>query len=320
MKDVSNDILVVVDLSAWLYMMIFNAVSNFEKHYKDEFHSMVKPPEETDQENLPNLLVSDNFKKELKKTVMGKCHALDWILKKNCQDLLDVCDNVWTVLAEDDYTKNSFRKNLYPEYKGTRSLVKQSYDRRKIRSYILGVLFPELELESRYGYLKFGCPGAEADDVIAVMMKNLDGFLAKILISADHDFCQLEGIRQFNLFGDEVIPWVDKAKGIKMNPQEALLVKILTGDGSDNISQVFEKVGIKKAWKLAHDKEKLKKMLKENADAAKQFDLNKKLISFDKIPEDLQKSIMEVVDEKLMSKISNKKEVLDDGLQALMDL
>ena len=298
----NNNVLVVVDFSAWLYMTIFNAMNSWSKKNKAEFNSLVKPPEETDQDNIPNLLVSETFKRELKNSVMKKLHSIDWILKRNCQDVLDVADEIVVVFAEDDFVSNNFRRKLYPEYKAQRSLGNKSWDYGKARDYVVNSILPELDLYKKNGYIRIGVPGAEADDVIAVMMQN-DGknWAAKILISSDHDFCQIENIRQFNTFGEEVVPWVDKNKGIKMTSEEAKLVKILIGDGADNIPQCFPRVGIKTAYKLCKDKTKLKEMLKENADAAKQFLLNRQLIDFNLMPPELKESIEKTVDSKLSS-------------------
>lgn len=298
----NNNVLVVVDFSAWLYMTIFNAMNSWSKKNKAEFNSLVKPPEETDQENIPNLLVSETFKRELKNSVMKKLHSIDWILKRNCQDVLDVADEIVVVFAEDDFVSNNFRRKLYPEYKAQRSLGNKSWDYGKARDYVVNSILPELDLYKKNGYIRIGVPGAEADDVIAVMMQN-DGknWAAKILISSDHDFCQIENIRQFNVFGEEVVPWVDKNKGIKMTSEEAKLVKILIGDGADNIPQCFPRVGIKTAYKLCKDKTKLKEMLKENGDAAKQFLLNRQLIDFNLMPVELKESIEKTVDSKLSS-------------------
>ena len=298
----NNNVLVVVDFSAWLYMTIFNAMNSWSKKNKAEFNSLVKPPEETDQDNIPNLLVSETFKRELKNSVMKKLHSIDWILKRNCQDVLDVADEIVVVFAEDDFVSNNFRRKLYPEYKAQRSLGNKSWDYGKARDYVVNSILPELDLYKKNGYIRIGVPGAEADDVIAVMMQN-DGknWAAKILISSDHDFCQIENIRQFNTFGEEVVPWVDKNKGIKMTSEEAKLVKILIGDGADNIPQCFPRVGIKTAYKLCKDKTKLKEMLKENGDAAKQFLLNRQLIDFNLMPAELKESIEKTVDSKLSS-------------------
>lgn len=301
----NNNVLVVVDFSAWLYMTIFNAMNSWSKKNKAEFNSLVKPPEETDQGNIPNLLVSETFKRELKNSVMKKLHSIDWILKRNCQDILDIADEIVVVFAEDDFVSNNFRRKLYSEYKAQRSLGNKSWDYGKARDYVVNSILPELDLYKKNGYIRIGVPGAEADDVIAVMMQN-DGknWAAKILISSDHDFCQIEGIRQFNVFGEEVVPWVDKNKGIKMTAEEVKLVKAICGDGADNIPQCLPRVGIKTAYKLCKDRTKLKEMLKENADAAQQFLLNRKLIDFDLMPSDLKESIVKTVESKLSSFVS----------------
>ena len=312
----NNNVLVVVDFSAWLYMTIFNAMNSWSKKNKAEFNSLVKPPEETDQDNIPNLLVSETFKRELKNSVMKKLHSIDWILKRNCQDILDIADEIVIVFAEDDFVSNNFRRKLYPEYKAQRSLGNKSWDYGKARDYVVNSILPELDLYKKNGYIRIGVPGAEADDVIAVMMQN-DGknWAAKILISSDHDFCQLEGIRQFNVFGDEVVPWVDKNKGIRMTAEEVKLVKALIGDGADNVPQCIPRVGLKTAYKLCKDRTKLKELLKENGNAAKQFLLNRKLIDFDLMPSELKESIEKTVNERLSSfanNVSNEENELGD--------
>lgn len=94
-----------------------------------------------------------------------------------------------------------------------------------------------------------------------------------------------------------------------MTEDEYLLAKILLGDGADNISKVFAGIGPKKVIKLIRDKELLKKRLVESQDAIKQFMLNKKLISFDNIPKDLEKKIVEEANVKLYEN-----EVVNSGI------
>ena len=90
-----------------------------------------------------------------------------------------------------------------------------------------------------------------------------------------------------------------KVGDVEVTPKEYLTSKILLGDGADNISKVFAGVGPKKALKLIRDKELLKKKLSESQAAAKQFLTNKKLISFDCIPKELEQHIVEVASRKL---------------------
>ena len=317
----NNNVLVVVDFSAWLYMTIFNAMNNWSKKNKAECNSLVKPAEETDQDNIPNLLVSETFKRELKTSVMKKLQSIDWILKRNCQDVLDIADEIVIVFAEDDFVSNNFRRKLYPEYKAQRSLGNKSWDYGKARDYVVNSILPELDLYKKNGYIRIGVHGAEADDVIAIMMQqDRKHWAEKILISSDHDFCQIDGIRQFNVFGEEVVPWVDKKKGIRMTPEEVKIVKALCGDGADNIPQCISRVGVKTAWKLCKDRPKLKELLKENAEAAKQFLLNRKLVDFDLIPAELKEEIQKEVDKKLASFVSDSSSAGSNNENELFDL
>lgn len=83
--------------------------------------------------------------------------------------------------------------------------------------------------------------------------------------------------------------------GEDVSADEFLLGKILMGDKSDNITQVLPKCGQKTALKLVRDKALLKKRLSESQDAIVQFKLNKKIISFKEIPQDLVDHIVEKV-------------------------
>ena len=84
----------------------------------------------------------------------------------------------------------------------------------------------------------------------------------------------------------------------KMTPKEALLMKILIGDGSDNVPQLWRGIGLKKALNLIRDPEKLKAKLSESNEVAKQFLLNKKLVDMSQIPSELSSKIEEVVSKK----------------------
>lgn len=283
--------LVIVDFSYWTYYTIYGAIYEFQKKARDEYDYWLKPAKETDQTNLPNLLNCDTFKRILKKFVMKRCETIDWQLKGHFQDQLDCIDKIDIVFAMDDFTNNSFRKNLYPAYKAQRKLAPKQFDIYKVKNYIYDVIFKELELEDKYGYKFISIPGAEADDIIAVAMsKCSDNYELKVLFSSDHDFIQLEGINQLDLCGKKVECKIGKTE---VTSSEYLLGKILLGDNSDNIDKVFKGVGQKKVIALIKDKNKLKLMLMENQEAARQFQLNKKLISFSEIPEDLVKTISE---------------------------
>ena len=210
----------------------------------------------------------------------------------------------------------SFRKKLYPEYKAQRITTPKSFNISTIKRYITDVLFKELDLEKKYSYHMLQVEGAEGDDVIACICKNLKDQYAKIIVYAsDKDFLQIDGIEQLNLFGKKA---ERKVGDVFVDAEEYLLCKIILGDGADNISKVFERVGPKKALKLAKDKDMLMNMLKENQAAAKQFSLNKKLISFKEIPKELEDKIVEKAHMLLYkNEVLNKEVDMKDFMMAL---
>lgn len=286
-----NKMLVCIDASYWMYYTVFGSISEFQKKSPSEASYWIKPAEEVDQKNLPDLLGCDTYKRILKKFVMKRCETIDWHLRGHFQNEIDTMDKIDIVFVMDDFTCKSFRKELYPQYKAQRKLVPKSYNMYKIRNYVFDVIFKELELEEKYGYKFISVAGAEADDIIAIAMnKCSDDYMIKVLFASDHDFVQLENVKQIDLFGKEV---QCKIGNIEVTPQEYLLGKILLGDGADNIGKVFKGVGPKKAINLIRNKDKLKEMLKENAESARQYKLNKQLIAFSEIPEELSNRICE---------------------------
>ncbi len=291
--DKKNKFLEVVDGSYFGYFVLFGSVSEFQKRHPEIASTWIKPAEECDQKSLPNLLNCEEFKKILKQFTMKRLETIEWIAKENFQDELDMVSGIDIIFALDDRVSYSFRKKLYPEYKAQRALVKRSYQLQPIKDYITNVIFKELEVEEKHGMKLVKVEGAEGDDVIATTLMNFkDKYLASMLIASDHDFLQLPGVREFDLFGREA---QRDLGGEMVSADDYLLGKILMGDKSDNIKQVFPKCGPKTALKWTRDKSALKTMLKESQDAASRYLLNKKIISFKEIPSQLTEAILEKV-------------------------
>lgn len=320
MANCKSDILVLIDGSYFLYYVIFGAVNKYIENYKLEASTMIKPAEETDQENLPDLLVSDAFKKELKTSTIKRCEMIDFLLKKNFQNEIDTCNNIDILFVMDDRLVNSFRKEIYPEYKAQRKLAKKSYKVYNLKDYVVDVLFNELNICQEYGYKIIKVTGAEGDDVIACSLMNFNDYMCRILFASDHDFLQLENVNQFDLRGNKVEQKLTfKGEQIVLTPNQVLFMKLILGDGSDGIPGIGYKIGPVKAYKFYNDKEKFKTFLKEHQDAAKQFMLNKKLISFKEMPTELSASIINDVSEKIKSEKTSI-EKIDDNIRNLMSL
>jgi 5'-3' exonuclease len=71
-----------------------------------------------------------------------------------------------------------------------------------------------------------------------------------------------------------------------------LFCKIITGDPSDNIPSVFPKCGPKTALKYYANKELFENKLKESETFQKQYELNRTIIDFNCIPEELVNEFM----------------------------
>lgn len=316
----NNKILVCIDGSYFMYYCLFGAVNRFMTKYKEEASMLIKPSEETDQTNLPSLLISNNFKKELKDSVIKRCEFIDFILKKNFQDEIDQCVNIDIIFALDDSLNNSFRKVSYPDYKAQRKLIKRSYSTTDLRQYILNVIFPELDVNKQFGYCTVKVDGAEGDDVIACTLTGLDGYFLKVLFASDKDFLQLENVKQFDLRGKEVLPEIKlKNETVLLSNSDFLLMKILMGDAADNIPSIAERFGTVKSYNMVNNKEHLKTFLKENKSAAQRFIINKNLIDFRTIPDELRQTVVKALTTEL-SKKPVKFENIDLTLQNIMEL
>lgn len=305
--------MVVVDGSYLVYYSLFSAVNKWLNDDSTHFEAsaVIKPAGETDQANLPNLLLYPSFKEVLKKTIMNRLGMVDQVLKSNYQEELDMAGDIHILLAEDTPLQHSFRKKMFPEYKAQRRAQPRSYDVYRIKAYVHDVLLDELNLEKTMGMIRVKIDGAEGDDVIAVALMNAtpeNGYIRRVLFSSDHDFLQLEGVDQWDLSGNRIVreSLLGKKKmeemiknGETIDHKTFLLTKILMGDSSDNIPHVKDKLGPVKSYKYARDKDALKQMLLEDQAAAQRFIMNKKLIDFNQMPAELSAMIYENVDRKI---------------------
>ena len=293
MEQEQKKFLICIDGSYFSYVCLFASVKTFQEKHPEDAAIWIKPVDEVDQKNLPNLLNCDNYKKCLKQQVMWKLENVEDVAKSSFQNEMDQCDVIDIVFAMDDKLSNSFRKELYSEYKAHRALVKRQFQLQPIKDYIVDVIFKELDVEHENGYHLVKVDGAEGDDVIATaFMKLKDQYVGSMLIASDHDFLQIDGIRVFDLFGKEA---KRDLGGEEVSAHDYLVGKILMGDRSDNIQQVFTRCGPKTALKWTKDKDALKKTLAEDHALASRYLLNKKMIDFTCIPESLSNKILESV-------------------------
>jgi len=318
-QELINRILLVADISNFDYCCINHAVKTWAKNYHDDSSLYLKPIEETDQENLPNILVSNYFKRELRKAVQNKLESLLWMAKNNHQEDIDIADGIDVFFTEDDKIDGNFRKLKYPEYKSNRKLILRNFNISIIKDYVQDVIFKELEVETKLGYKIVKVPNCESDDIIAILMKRFSNYRCRILFSSDKDFLQLENVHQYDMWGKKVERVIRNHEDMTMTPDEFRLWKIIRGDISDNIKGVFPKYGDVKSYKLVKDKPTLKQMLRESQESANRYLLNKFLIDFKSIPQETEDKIYSVLCEK-MKEVEFKTKVDEFSLEGCMDL
>ena len=174
------------------------------------------------------------------------------------------------IYCKESYDGN-WRKSIYPEYKANRAAARESsvVDMGKFfevnNNFVLG-------LERCMKQAQFlTVPHLEADDLIALTVMTQPNWDIT-LVSTDKDFYQLHSFKNFHQW-DPI-----KEEYIQIiNPEAALLEKVVRGDRSDNIPSLKRGVGTKTFAKIYQ--EGLNDWIVEN-NLQESFDRNQKLISF----------------------------------------
>tara|TARA_B100000073_G_scaffold40764_1_gene30575 strand:- start:8065 stop:8979 length:915 start_codon:yes stop_codon:yes gene_type:complete len=238
---------------------------------------LARKEEKMDKENPPieNLEFVDKFKK----TFISKMKEIEKKLK---------IENPIVIVGRDCPRATIWRMKYLPSYKGNREY-----------SDFLGGPFFKLAYEDDL-FKKGGAnrilkyPELEADDCLAILTKKIkktfpDGKIT--IITSDMDYLQLacENVELYDLKFKKLT----ERKSSYNDAKKDLFVKILTGDKSDNIKGVFKKCGPKTACKYYENKELFREKLKKEDGAMERYSLNKKLIDFNEIPEDLENKFMD---------------------------
>lgn len=189
--------------------------------------------------------------------------------------------------------KGSWRYSVYPEYKANRAANrnkgKMILDHENFIKALEQFIKDMKEIFNNIYVLKL--KRAEADDIIAIMSREVFKDKNITIISGDGDMHQLitKNVQQYDPRQNKIIECI--------NPQKELTLKILKGDSSDNIKPIKKGVGIKTAEKIMNmgfDKyidglnEDDKKIV------LTKYEQNKTLINFDFIPEDLKEKIINI--------------------------
>ena len=187
------------------------------------------------------------------------------------------------IVGKDCKRENIWRMKHFLKYKGTRANGPQD-------GFMGGPFFKMVYAEDLFS--KGGAqailkhPHLEADDCIALSVKHLIQKYSECqiyIITSDYDYLQLkkDNVHLYNLTFKPL-------KSITGNAKHDLEIKIIMGDNSDNIPSVFPKCGPKTAEKCIGDPEFFKKKMSDNEEYYKQYELNKLLVDFNCIPQELE--------------------------------
>ena len=191
------------------------------------------------------------------------------------------------IYCKESYDGN-WRKSIYPDYKANRAAKRESavVDMNKFfeinNEFIAGL--ERCMKQSQF----LTVPHLEADDLIALTVMTQPNWDVT-LVSTDKDFYQLHAYKNFHQY-DPI-----KEEYIQIiNPEMALLEKVVRGDRIDNIPSIKKGVGTKTFAKIFN--QGLNEWLVEN-NLQDAFDRNQKLISFRCIPEEFKSQVKNTLED-----------------------
>lgn len=288
MKNINSDVLICIDGSYLIYHALFGA---FNKWSNESVHKLVL--ENVSQDDLPKLTQYKDFTDTLEEFIAKRFETIYWIINTRIFKDIKYTNNPKIFLCLDSPLKHNWRMEYYKEYKQQRKVAIKKFNVGDTFSYCLNVLLNKINIDKYFEMKVVKVHAAEGDDIIATINSRLSSHF-KFIIASDKDFLQLsDNIRIFNLEGKEVKP--KEYKDLPVTGKQYLLAKILTGDPSDNIPQVFNRCGYSTAMKLVLNPDLLKERLKSEPQALEQFKINAKIIDFKNIPETLIESILREV-------------------------
>ena len=198
----------------------------------------------------------------------------------------------------------SWRRKYYPEYKANRRKAKDDNDASKDHwKQIFEAVNNTLDgLRDSFPYKIVKVEDAEADDIIGTLCEHTQEFGKHedvMIISGDKDFGQLQkwnNIKQYS-------PITKKMIEVK-NPRSFLIEHIMKGDSSDGVPNVLsdDDTFVTEGKRQTPVRKKLIESIMDapepsaseswNADLARNWARNEKLIDLDKTPEDIKESII----------------------------
>jgi len=190
----------------------------------------------------------------------------------------------------------NWRKDVFPEYKAKR---KKSRDQSNLdwdEVFRITNMVRE-EIKENFPYKVMHVWGCEADDVIAQLVFNtqeLGNYEKVMIISADHDFKQLQKFDNVNQFSPMTKKLVKEE-----NPRLYLQEHILKGDNGDGVPNVLsdDKVFLEERKQNVLSAKKKQTLLSDphamGEDVYRNYQRNQRMVDLSFCPKDIVSTILE---------------------------
>jgi len=258
---------------------IFNRDKNYSKMTEEELFLRINLEEETEDELLKN----QTFLKIVNNIFMSTTKYLRYKYKTSFQNMIFIRDSPY---------EKCWRRNYFESYKNNRHVIKynnKSFSMRNLFVYAYEKVFPYLIENFKIKYIQV--LKAEADDIISIICRYLPPYINLFIISSDKDFLQL--LTRKNIFIYSIDGNFINNKLFGKTAIEHLLYKIILGDKSDNISSCFSN-DQHNLYYFHHPKE-FYELLNNNEQILQKFNLNRILIDFSFIPNDIICTAIEIL-------------------------
>jgi 5'-3' exonuclease len=206
--------------------------------------------------------------------------------KEEYGDLVIACDN-----------RHYWRKDKFPYYKANRKKVRQEsgFDWKLIFDIISEV---KSELDCYFPYPVIDVDGAEADDVIAVLVERMHDKEQILIISGDHDFIQLQSYPEVKQYSPIQKKFIKADKKIV----HILMEHIIKGDKGDGVPNILspDDIFMVEGRQKPITSKKLDGWINIDPDAfhmnvdeetARNFQRNRYLVDFQYIPDQVKANI-----------------------------
>ncbi len=195
-------------------------------------------------------------------------------IKKN----LNLPEDVKIIFARDCRRSQIWRNEIYPQYKQSRKVNNEVGD---------FFIYVYEKVISKYNCIEND--KCEADDIVGVLTKTLYKDNKIYIITGDHDYLQLLYNENVQIYTMKMKSLREKSSGDRYTD---LMMKILCGDSSDNITPIHQKLGPKTAMKYITNEDELKKKC-EDETIRENLNRNKILIDMDNLPKKYNDEINE---------------------------